>query len=116
MPNRNYQRGRDSEYKAQRELEALGYQTARTAGSHGAADVIAWNRCHVRYIQIKTFKKQKGNYKDDLEKIDALLLPPHSQAELWVRQIRKQGWLKQEVLRTWDSETKTTSPSTTDGE
>ena len=109
MPNRNYERGRASEYKAQRDLESLGYQTTRTAGSHGAADVIAWNACHMRFVQCKTYVKNKGSYDDDLKKIDSLILPPHSQAELWVRRIGQQGWESQEVLRQWESKSEESS-------
>jgi len=97
-----YERGRDAEYRVQRELEAQGFQTLRTAGSHGALDVQAWNDRMLRFIQVKTFQKRKGTYKDDLKKIDNLILPPHSQAELWVRQMGQRGWLQQEVIRTND--------------
>jgi hypothetical protein len=99
MPNKNYIRGRASEYKCQRDLETLGYQTARTAGSHGAADVIAWNKTHIRFIQCKTFKTNQGSYSADLKKIESLLLPPSSQAELWTRKIGQKGWHSQDVLR-----------------
>jgi hypothetical protein len=41
MPNTRYRAGRDLEYAAKNDLEVNGYITFRTAGSHGAADVIA---------------------------------------------------------------------------
>lgn len=48
-----YVAGRRAEYRTQRVLEAAGYETVRTAGSHGVADVIAWNGIAVRFIQVK---------------------------------------------------------------
>jgi Holliday junction resolvase len=99
LPNKNYERGRASEYKCQRDLEALGYQTVRTAGSHGAADVIGWNTQHMRFVQCKTTTgTPSGGYKEDMMKLNSLLLPPHSQAELWVRKIGLKGWARQEVV------------------
>ena len=46
MPNKNYQAGRRFEYESMRRWEAKGYETMRTAGSHGAFDVVAvrWDR------------------------------------------------------------------------
>jgi hypothetical protein len=57
MPNRNYVNGRNYEYKCMRTLEAEGYATIRTAGSHGFADVIGFKLgVPVRCIQIKRTK------------------------------------------------------------
>ncbi len=102
MPNKNYERGRASEYKCQRDLETEGYQTTRTAGSHGAADVIAWNTHHMRFIQCKTtvgkVTTSANSYPADRKKLAAILLPPHGQAEMWVRKIGQRGWAIQEIL------------------
>jgi len=104
MPNKNYERGRASEYKCQRDLESIGYQTSRTAGSHGAADVIAWNTEGMRFIQCKTttgrIRNTPSEYKEDRGKLASLLMPPHSTAELWVRKIGQKGWAHKEVVHT----------------
>jgi len=115
MPNKNYERGRASEYRTQRELEALGYQTTRTAGSHGAADVIAWNECHTRYVQCKTYLKRTGTYTDDLKKMSLMILPPNSQVELWVRKIGQKGWQTQSITRLRIGSNATLNGRTTDG-
>jgi hypothetical protein len=41
MPNRNYESGRRFEYKIANELRADGHMILRTAGSHGAFDLVA---------------------------------------------------------------------------
>lgn len=43
MPNKNYEAGRRLEYEIMADWRYKGYKTARTAGSHGEFDVIAWN-------------------------------------------------------------------------
>lgn len=95
-----YEQGREAEYRICRELELLGYQTARLAGSHGAADVIAWNANEIRYIQAKTWKTRRGSYKEDVKKLDDLILPPFATAELWDRQVGQRGWHAQTKYRT----------------
>ena len=50
----NYHAGRRREYRAQRILEAAGYQTIRAASSKGAADMVAIRRGEVRLISIKS--------------------------------------------------------------
>ncbi len=54
--NRKYQRGVAWERAIQQALEAQGYVTFRSAGSHGVADVVALHplRRDVRLIQAKT--------------------------------------------------------------
>lgn len=94
-----YESGRASEYKVQKELEAQGYCTTRAAGSKGKIDVIAWNDQHTRFIQVKTFLTRVGNYKADITAIEAITFPPHSTAELWIRQRGKPGWLSQLVIK-----------------
>jgi len=41
MPNANYIRGRNKEYRLKKKYEKKGYIVLRTAGSHGFADLIA---------------------------------------------------------------------------
>ena len=99
MPPTRYQQGRDAEYRAIRELEAEGYQTSRFAGSHGTADVLAWDETVLRFIQLKTFQKRAGSYAEDIAKLAALPLPPDATAELWVRQVGQRGWTDQLVIK-----------------
>lgn len=94
-----YERGRGAEYRVINELKANGYDAVRTAGSHGAADVVAWNEDHVRFIQCKTWVTRVGDYKDDIKKLEDMRLPPGSQCELWARQIGQRGWSVQTVVR-----------------
>ena len=42
MPNKNYVRGRNFEYKVKKAYEEAGYLVFRTAGSHSPADLIAF--------------------------------------------------------------------------
>jgi Holliday junction resolvase len=94
-----YERGRDAEYRTINELRANGYDAVRTAGSHGAADVIAWNGVHIRFIQCKTWLTRVGDYKADIQKLMEMRLPPGSQCELWARQVGQRGWAVQTVVR-----------------
>lgn len=50
----NYHAGRRREYRAQRILEAAGYNTIRAASSKGAADVVAIGDGIVRFISVKS--------------------------------------------------------------
>jgi len=81
MSGARYRKGRRLEYRTMRVLEAAGYTCARTAGSHGAWDVIAWNEAHVRFIQVKA-----GSARMSLAEREGAGLeirPPGSSAELW---------------------------------
>lgn len=99
MPPSNYQQGRETEYKAARDLEKEGFTTARMAGSHSSVDLIAWNDQVTKFIQCKSFRQRPGSYKDDIAKLEALALPPHSTAELWVRKVGMRGWLEKRVIK-----------------
>ena len=50
----NYRAGRDLEYASKKDLEANGYIVFRTAGSHGAADLIAFKHSEILLVQCKT--------------------------------------------------------------
>ena len=61
MTNTRYRAGRDLEYAAKNDLEVNGYLVFRTAGSHGAADLIAFKgrggtfaRSETLLVQCKT--------------------------------------------------------------
>ena len=55
MPNKNYLAGRRREYAIKHALEKEGMIVLRTAGSHGFADLIAFNQAEgvVNILQIK---------------------------------------------------------------
>lgn len=50
----NYVAGRRREYRAQRILEAAGYDTLRAASSKGISDVVAVRGREVRFISVKS--------------------------------------------------------------
>ena len=93
----SYERGRAIEYRIQRELEALGYTTARAAGSKGKFDVLAWDHRIYRIIQAKSFIKRPGSFKDDVEQIRSILCPPNTRREFWIWKHR-QGWQAKIIL------------------
>lgn len=77
----NYARGRAAEYRTIRLLEAAGYTCARTAGSHGCADVIAWNAQGWRLIQVK--RGRGGISPLDRETFAQLPVPSGTLKEVW---------------------------------
>lgn len=95
----NYEQGRDTEYKAARDMEKLGFTTARMAGSHSSVDLIAWNNQTTKFIQCKSWRVRPGSYKPDIAKLVDLDLPPYSTAELWVRKVGMRGWAVQRVIK-----------------
>lgn len=68
----NYAAGRRREYRAQRILEAAGYQTIRAASSKGVVDVVAMRQGSVRLISIKS----GGAYASGIERDQLLALTP----------------------------------------
>ena len=95
-----YQQGRDAEYRAIDDLALEGWAAERTAGSHGTADVIAWNDRLIRYIQIKTFRANKPpSYAKDLKQLQDLPVPPNGSTELWVRKVGQRGWLDKLIIQ-----------------
>lgn len=58
----NYRYGRDKEYLIQSMLEAEGYYTIRSAGSHSAVDIVALHkeRAKVLLLQVKSTKDFKN--------------------------------------------------------
>jgi Holliday junction resolvase len=99
MSMTNYRRGVEKERECMRILEAAGYETARTAGSHGLFDVIAINHLGVRLIQLKRSKDGKWGQDYELAKEKLLQLPkiPNITREIWIW-VDRQGWVKQEVI------------------
>lgn len=74
-------KGRRSEHRARRILEAAGYQVCRAAGSKGPADLIAWNTRMVRFISVKSGTK----YASELEReaLKQMQRPGNSTVEIW---------------------------------
>lgn len=68
----NYERGRNYEYRCKKKLEADGWTVLRTAGSHGAADLVCylpqWHPSFpVQFVQCKL-----SPTKADRDKIERL--------------------------------------------
>jgi len=87
----SYERGRQVEYRIQRELEAVGYTTARAAGSKGKFDVLAWDTHNFRIIQAKSFIQRAGSFRDDVGQIRGISCPPNTRREFWIWKHRA-GW------------------------
>ena len=81
MPNSRYQNGRRGEYRVMRPLEAQGYQCVRAAGSHGAADVIAWNGKRVRFVSVKC--GSAGLSASERAALATLPVPTNVTREVW---------------------------------
>ena len=85
----NYRRGYVAETERLEYWKAKGWSAARTAGSHGVQDIIAWNEFQYRHEQLKRVKH--GNYypdKIELAKFRDMKVPPN--ASKWIV-IRKDG-------------------------
>ena len=52
--NANYQKGVRREYRAMQLLEACGYRTMRSAGSHGPFDVVGFSKVGIVLVQCKS--------------------------------------------------------------
>jgi Holliday junction resolvase len=51
----NYNRGAYLERLLMRQLVRAGWDVTRSAGSHGACDLVAWNEKRILLIQVKAF-------------------------------------------------------------
>ena len=99
MPNKNYIKGYNKELKAKHELEAEGYIVIRSAGSHGACDLVAIDINFIRLIQLKSTVKHGASmtqYRDDVRKLTELLTPLNVRKEIWLWRARK-GWDKHNI-------------------
>ena len=68
----NYKKGRNNEYRSMRLLEASGYQTLRSAGSHSPFDVVGYNRTGCVFVQVKT---NEWPAPAEMETLQAIQLP-----------------------------------------
>jgi len=97
MPNKNYIKGRNYEYKTKFILESWNYYVVRSAGSHSKIDLVAFLKLTsdnfdrlpiIRAIQVKA---DSSPIKKDLQEIQRLQLPAIVCKEIW-------HWRKQEKL------------------
>ena len=89
MPRQtNYRKGYDLEQKARRELEARGYYVVRSAGSHGAVDLVALADDHILLIQVGSLGSKNAS---DYEKLGRVKGPPGTGREMWLWR-RRVGW------------------------
>ena len=96
---RNRQRGIDAERRAIKDLERVGYEVIRAAGSHGTFDLVAYGPLGCRFVQIKTdtVNSRVALAREAVAEAD---LPPHSTGELWRWQAEKRGGTWQiEIVR-----------------
>ena len=88
----NYSRGAKFEYRVRAWYERKGYTVIRAAGSHGAADLIAWYAKYgsvpdVVVIQCKCGKKK--SYVKAIDELNAMRIPENWRRELWISEGKK---------------------------
>lgn len=91
-----YERGIRAEYQAVNDLRDSGYTVIRSAGSHGAADVVAWLGYLVRIIQVKQVRSRlaaRCAVQEAITKFDksGAFFEPDVSFEVWLRY--KADWL-----------------------
>lgn len=89
MSNPRYLSGRRFEYETKHLMERQGYTTLRTAGSHGFADIIAFNQEHIKFIQCKCVKNAEKQTKSILKEyangLKSIQIPPYSSNEIHIK-------------------------------
>ena len=76
-----YQRGVRLEYLARDVLRQRGYSVVRSAGSHGAIDLVALNEREILLIQVKLRGQAIGAA---LDKLSAVPGPRCARRQVWV--------------------------------
>ena len=71
----NYKAGVRAERRSQEVLEAAGYLTSRTAGSHGAFDVIGISVTDIVLVQVKRGRNRPSEA--DVRALRELVVPPN---------------------------------------
>lgn len=94
--NKNYIRGRNTEYKAKKELEEMGYYCSRSSGSHTKIDLWAVSEKDIKLIQLKRVKGKYYSFKQEIKEIKSIKCPKNCSKELWVWLDRK-GWQKHKL-------------------
>lgn len=94
-------KGLRAEYRARDCLTTLGYVVARSAGSHGAFDLVALKGSECLLVQVKCGKpvsQPEVAFRSDLERLQALDVEAKRELWLW---IDHQGWF----ILGWDGAT-----------
>ena len=78
----NYRKGSRVERKVMDRLDQRGWASARTAGSHGLFDVIAWNERGFRLIQVKA-GRARNLTAGERRAVLMNPVPPNATKELW---------------------------------
>ena len=76
-----YQRGARLEYLARDVLRQRGYNVVRSAGSHGAIDLVALNERELLLIQVKQSGQPPGAALDKLSEVPG---PRCTRRQVWV--------------------------------
>ena len=92
----NYSKGANLERKAKAALESAGYSCVRSAGSHGGADVVAWNQTRLRLIQVKNRPLAPAELRRASDELLAMKCPRNGSREIWQR--HRKVWLVHVVL------------------
>ena len=90
MPQTNYQRGYRLERLAVKQLRDKGYYVIRSAGSHGAADIIALNPTTIMIIQIGVKGRKDAADREMLRRVPA---PAGAIREMWLWDSKAREWL-----------------------
>lgn len=86
----NYRRGANLEYRIKQVLEEDGAVVCRSAGSHGAFDLIAIYPNQIRLIQLKRVKGDViPTFKEDLDRMRSVKCPEFCTRELMIWQDKK---------------------------
>lgn len=84
----NYARGVRLEHKCRDFFIAQGYTVIRSAGSKGAADLVAISGNDVVLVQVG---KKGKSVADALQRLAAVPAPAHVRKEVWIW-VPRQGW------------------------
>lgn len=103
MPNNNYVRGRQSEYRAIKDLKKMGYYwCTRSPASKGLFDVTGIGVLGGIALQIKRTKRKRlvpSMYKADFQAIQEFIdaqehIPEFIRFEFWIHREGVRGWTK----------------------
>lgn len=93
----NYQRGVKKERKLIDKLRRDGYTVVRSTRSLSPVDIVAFCKNSARFIQCKRVRKIGKNtilvthFREEIEELQKLGVPPYSFVELWVW-VDYKGW------------------------
>lgn len=74
MPNNQYRKGRNFEYRVKQDYEKQGYTVVRSSGSHGAYDLVCLHPSgQTLLIQCKAVKR-KAHVKQLIREVEATML------------------------------------------